>query len=88
MSKSKDLAIKKNQFLEKLKGGKAVAKPARKTDVSTLRRAVENSGRNKLVFSLDATGSREAAWKVATEITLSMFETVPDKIEVSLASRL
>lgn len=85
MSKSKDLVVKKNQFLEKLKNGKAVAKPARKTDVSTLHRAVENSGRNKLVFSLDATGSREAAWKVATEITSSMFESVPDKIEVSLA---
>lgn len=82
---SKDLIVKKNAFLDKLKKGKAVTKQRASTDLSKLRKAVERPGRNRLVFSLDATASREKAWKVATEITSSMFESVPEQIEVSLA---
>lgn len=83
---SKDLTVKKkNAFLEKLKKGKAVIKNKPASDLSKLRKAVERPGRNRLVFSIDATASRERAWQVATEITSSMFESVPKEIEVSLA---
>jgi hypothetical protein len=81
---SKDLVVKKNKFLEKIKQGKAVAKP-KSGSLTQLKKAAERPGRNRLVFAIDATASREGAWKVATEITSTRFESVPDKIEVSLA---
>ena len=78
---SKDLILKKQAFLNKIKKGKAVAKP----DKDRLKKAAQKTGKNRLLFSLDATASREEAWAVATQITGTMFDSVPDDIEVALA---
>ena len=81
---NKSLVVKKNKFLAKMKKGQ-VQQAAKKsaTNLDALRQAASQVGKKRLLFSLDATASRESAWEVATQITMGMFEAVPDKIEVA-----
>jgi hypothetical protein len=39
----------------------------------------------KLLFSMDATASRQPSWDVAQEITLSMFDVMPGGLKIALA---
>ncbi len=76
----KNLPGKRSAFLEKVKQSKAVQKPVKK-DQLTQRLT---PGVPRLLFTLDATASREGAWNVARKITQSMFEQLPGELEVSL----
>jgi hypothetical protein len=40
--------------------------------------------RGRLIFALDATGSRQAAWDMATHVTVEMFEEVSNLLDVQL----
>lgn len=39
----------------------------------------------KLLFSMDATASRQPSWDVAQKITLSMFDVIPGGLKIALA---
>lgn len=82
----KDIATRQNKFLQKMKKGKVITSPKKtSSNLDKLRKAAETPTRKRLLFSLDATGSREAAWGAATKITKGMFEAVPEQIEVAFA---
>jgi hypothetical protein len=76
---SKNLPEKssKSAFLEKVG---ALSKPK---DSSKLASALKKTP--KLLFSMDATASRQASWDVAQEITLSMFDVIPGGLKIALA---
>ncbi len=81
---SKGKFSKKAAFLAKEKKGKAtVARSQAKTDV--LAKALKRDRVPRLLFSMDATASREEAWNIAKEITGAMFEAIPGKLDVGLA---
>lgn len=42
-------------------------------------------GAHRLVFSLDATASRQATWRVAQGLTVQMFDALPEGLEIALA---
>ena len=81
--KQDNTPVKKSDFLAKVRQSKAVS--ARSADRKTLARALETSGRPRLLFAMDATASREPSWNVAKEITGAMFEAVPGELDVALA---
>lgn len=71
--------VTKNSFLAKVK---SKSKPAKKVDLAKVRKAVERAPR--LLFTMDATGSRSHTWELAQEITLSMFDVMPGELEIAL----
>ena len=76
-----NLPSKRNAFLAKVKQSKAIQKPIEK---DLLSEHLTTAGTPRLLFTLDATASREGAWNVARKITQSMFEQLPGELEVSL----
>ncbi len=50
---------------------------------SKLAKAVEKTP--KLLFSMDATASRQHTWEVAQDITVSMFDVLPGGLKIALA---
>lgn len=69
-------------FLDKVRRSKAASATPQH---QTLAKAISNSQRPRLLFSMDATASREASWNLAKEITGAMFEAVPNALDVALA---
>lgn len=69
-------------FLDKVRSFKAIsATPKQKT----LAKALTDESRPRLLFSMDATASRESSWNIAKEITGAMFEALPGTLDVALA---
>lgn len=82
LSDNNNLPAKRSQaFLSKVRQSKALTANTKK---QTLAKALTQSGRSRLLFSMDATKSREASWNVAKEITGAMFEAVPGALDVAL----
>lgn len=77
-------AKRDNAFLAKVRVSKAVAASS-PTKKELLAQAIKSEGRPRLLFSMDATASREPSWGVARAITSSMFEAVPGALDVALA---
>jgi hypothetical protein len=69
-------------FLDKVRSSKAISATPKQ---ETLAKAITNESRPRLLFAMDATASREAAWDVAKEITGAMFKAVPGALDVALA---
>ena len=85
MSKEKNNLPTKSErasFLDKVRASKAISATSK---VETLKKALVNESRPRLLFAMDATASREASWNVAKEITGAMFEAVPGALDVALA---
>lgn len=82
--KKKNLLAKSNHagFLDKVRSSKAISATPKQ---QTLAKALKNESRPRLLFSMDATASREASWDVAKQITGAMFEAVPGALDVALA---
>ena len=82
---------KPNAFLAKIRSGtapgKAVAPVAPKVGSrhQLLAAALERASRPRLIFSIDATASREAAWSAARQVTNSLFGALPGDLDVALA---
>ncbi|NRA46534.1 MAG: hypothetical protein HRU09_16405 [Oligoflexales bacterium] len=76
-------ATKNKAFLERIRKGKASVTTRSSTD--KINRAVNKKSRPKLLFSMDATASREHSWLIAQDITSSMFDEVPGELDVALA---
>ena len=74
----------KSALLAKLKKGNAnITKlPSKKSKIIE---AVTKVEKTKLLFSLDATASREDAWNIAKEITGQMYENIPENLSIGLA---
>ncbi|MCR6481064.1 hypothetical protein NU688_33240 [Variovorax sp. ZS18.2.2] len=68
-------------FLDKVRAGGA-ATPSLSTATPA---AVGGVRRPRLVFGMDATGSREATWASAKRITDRMFEVIPGALDIALA---
>lgn len=69
-------------FLDKVRSSKAASATPKQ---ETLAKILANESRPRLLFTMDATASREASWNVAKEITGAMFEAVPGALDVALA---
>lgn len=87
-----DKANKKSSGLARIKKAKITKvkenlTKTRRTKITkeTLARAVTQSETPKLLFSLDGTESRRDAWIIAQEISIVMFENIPEKLDVGLA---
>lgn len=76
---SSSLARIRNAKLAKPLAGQ---KPPRDSLVAA---AVTPTRRPRLVFSFDATASRESAWELARRVTDSLFRAVPGELDVALA---
>jgi hypothetical protein len=77
MSKNLPEKSSKTAFLEKVG---ALSKPK---DTSKIAVALQKTP--KLLFSMDATASRQPTWDVAQEITFSMFDVIPGGLKIALA---
>ena len=71
-----------NAFLERVRNSRAEAQPSNR---DALVQALRSDTRPRLLFSMDATASREPSWDIAKEITQAMFAAVPGALEVALA---
>lgn len=82
--KNKNLPAKCDRagFLDKVRSRSAISATPKQ---QTLAKALKNESRPRLLFSMDATASREASWNVAKEITDAMFKAVPGALDVALA---
>lgn len=82
--KKKNLPAKQERtsFLDKVRSSSAISATSKQ---ETLVKALTQKSRPRLLFSMDATASREAAWNVAKEITDAMFNAVPNALDVALA---
>lgn len=69
-------------FLDRVRSGKAASATPKQ---ETLAKILANESRPRLLFTMDATASREASWNVAKEIMGAMFEAVPGALDVALA---
>jgi hypothetical protein len=79
-------AGKKGGTLAAIRAGKAVvAKSPDGSKATLLQAALDPARRARLVFALDATASREAAWEAARHVTDALFEALPGQLDVSLA---
>lgn len=80
----KNLPAKRDRsgFLDKVRSSRAEAAVSKR---ETLVKALANEKRPRLLFAMDATASREAAWDVAKTITGAMFQAVPGALDVALA---
>jgi hypothetical protein len=82
---------KSNAFLAKIRSGTAKGKavldlaPKVGSRRQLLAAALERASRPRLIFAIDATASREAAWAVARKVTDSLFDALPGKLDVALA---
>lgn len=83
-NEKKNLPAKSDKagFLDKVRRGKAISATSKQ---ETLKKAITNDSRPRLLFAMDATASREQSWNVALEITGAMFEAVPGALDVALA---
>lgn len=73
-----------NKFLDKLKSAKIKKKtPTNKRKLAE--DVLKVTGNPRLLFSMDATASREASWEIAKKITVSMFKAMPDQLDIALA---
>lgn len=81
VKKKNALSKKKSDFLAKVRKSKAVvSSPKSETLIKAI--STENP---RLLFSMDATASRQSAWDIAREITGGMFEAIPGELDVALA---
>lgn len=82
--KKKNLPAKSDRtsFLDKVRSSSAISATSKQ---ETLAKALTQESRHRLLFSMDATASREASWNVAKEITDAMFKAVPGILDVALA---
>ena len=80
----KNLPVQRERaaFLDKVRGSKALSATPKN---ETLAKAIHTSQRPRLLFTMDATASREPSWNIAKEITGAMFEAVPGALDVALA---
>ena len=74
------LATSKSDFLAQVRKSKA---SVTKADSTKLAKALERKN-PRLLFSMDATASRQAAWNIAKEITGAMFDAIPGELDVAL----
>jgi hypothetical protein len=65
-----------------LKAAAAGAAPSRS---DLLAAAAQNRPRARLVFAVDATASRSAAWDTARAVTDTLFQALPGELDVALA---
>ena len=79
--KKNALATSKSDFLAQVRKSKA---SVTKADSTKLAKALERKN-PRLLFSMDATASRQAAWNIAKEITGAMFDAIPGELDVALA---
>jgi len=86
MTNKKNQITKANKakLLAKIKQGKAEIK-AKTTKKDKLIKAAKKIEEAKLLFSLDATASRQEAWNIAKEITGEMFAEIPENLKIALA---
>lgn len=84
MADEKNLPAKRHRsgFLDKVRSSKAISATPKQ---EMLAKALTQEERPRLLFSMDATASREAAWNIAKEITGAMFTAVPGALDVALA---
>jgi hypothetical protein len=82
--KKKNLPTKSDRtsFLDTVRSSKAISATPKQ---ETLSKALTQESHPRLLFSMDATASREQAWNVAKEITDAMFKAVPGALDVALA---
>ena len=79
-------ARKNGGTLAAIRAGRAVvAKVPDRSKAALLEAALAPERRARLVFALDATASREAAWEAAQQVTDALFEALPGQLDVSLA---
>jgi hypothetical protein len=64
---------------------KAAAAGAAASRSDLLAAAAKNRPRARLVFAVDATASRSAAWNTAREVTDTLFQALPGQLDVALA---
>ena len=78
---------KSNPMLDAIRASKAVVatKPVVAPQADLIKSALESAGRPRLVFAIDATASRDDAWDAAKKVTDTLFEAVPDALDVALA---
>lgn len=78
-----------SSFLDRVRAAKITkqkkSQTSNKITKETLKQAVSNSTRPRLLFSMDATASREDSWVLAQEITQAMFDRIPGELEIGLA---
>ena len=79
--KKNALSTSKSDFLAQVRKSKA---SVTKADSTKLAKALERKN-PRLLFSMDATASRQAAWNIAKEITGAMFDAIPGELDVALA---
>lgn len=83
LSKSKS----SSSFLDRVRQGK-IAKSDnpdnKRPNRETLAKAVAQSNSPKLLFTMDATISRQTCWSMARELTVGMFQAVPEGLEIAL----
>jgi hypothetical protein len=85
MVKNTSVAVKKkNSFLERLKN-EASLKVSNKSKRQLADEIKKIMPKPKLIFSMDATASRENSWSVAQKITANMFKVIPDQLDIALA---
>lgn len=84
MTDKKNLPAKRDRsgFLDKVRSSKATSATSKQ---ETLAKALTQEERPRLLFSMDATASREPSWHIAKEIPDAMFEAVPGALDVALA---
>lgn len=81
VKKKNALSNKKADFLAKVRKSKATfSSPKSETLIKAI--STENP---RLLFSMDATASRDPAWDIARELTGAMFEAIPGELDVALA---
>jgi len=86
MNTSKGVSVNKSSLLAKVKSGKTKAVAAKSTKKSALASALKTSQTTpRLLFAMDATGSREPSWQIAQTITLRLFQKIPAELEIALA---
>jgi hypothetical protein len=84
---------KENSFLAKIRSGNvadrifaAPVAPKVGSREALLAAALDRTARPpRLIFSIDATASREAAWSTARTVTDSLFDALPGELDVALA---
>ena len=74
-------------LLDRIRAGnvKVAAIPTAPPSKEELLAAALAGGRPRMVFAIDATASREAAWSTARDVTDALFGAVPGVLDVALA---
>lgn len=80
------VSAKTSQFLERVRNATPAKKVANSvSDRAALRTAALTPRRPRLVFALDATASRQAAWNEAKKATDALFTAMPGELDIALA---